>query len=408
MKQPSTSAKGTLSKKPVRVAMVAPPWLGLPIKGYGGIELVIENIIREYQKNENVEVVLFANGERKMRGVTTYSLYKDEQFQHIYEPYYESASIVNAHLLFAYNAIKQDGNFDIIHDHNPHIGPIFWSVRSKEMDIPPVLHTFHGPPFKGISSGGVGSIYRTDDLEQVRDFGKTYFSCISNAMAVTTPDSVKERLVGSVHNAINVKDFPYVASKGNYFTTLARFAPYKGHHIAVRAAAKSKARLRMMGIVAGDIESSRKLLLELSNPLSKYRNDQQFRYYSDKILPYVLRYPKITYSGNLSGTRKYHTLSNAKALLFPITWDEPFGMAVIEALACGTPVIAMRKGAMPEIIEHGVNGFLADNEDDFREYMARISEIDPAICRQSAIDHFSSEQTAKQYLKLYHKVISKK
>lgn len=146
----------------------------------------------------------------------------------------------------------------------------------------------------------------------------------------TAPASVKPRLVGAVHNAIEVEDFHFYGTKGNYFTTLARFAPYKGIDIAVRAAAKLKVRLRMMGIVSGDIESSRKLLFELSNPLSKYRNDQQFRYYSDKILPYVLRYPKITYSGNLRVTQVSDTWE-CEGIIVSDSWDEPFGMAVIEA-----------------------------------------------------------------------------
>lgn len=148
-------------------------------------------------------------------------------------------------------------------------------------------------------------------------------------------------------------------------------------------------------------------MLELANPLSSYRSNDQFRYYSDKIYPKVLRYRSITYSGNLSGKRKLTFLSQAKALLFPICWDEPFGMAVIEALACGTPVVAMNHGAMPEIIEHGVNGFLANTEEEFIEYMGRVDEIDPHACRRSIEERFSVDAMADSYIARYKDVIAR-
>jgi glycosyltransferase involved in cell wall biosynthesis len=130
-----------------------------------------------------------------------------------------------------------------------------------------------------------------------------------------------------------------------------------------------------------------------------------FRYYSDEILPYTLRYRNITYSGNLSGARKMKFLSEARALLFPLEYDEPFGMAVIEALACGTPVVAMNRGAMPEIIQHGVNGFLANTEKEFSEYMERVGEIDPAACRASVERLFSADHMATEYIDRYKEVI---
>lgn len=387
----------------LRVAMIAPPWLALPIKGYGGIELVIEGLV-EGLKRKGIEVELFANGASKIRGVKTHSLYKTEQFNHIYEPFYESFPIVQSHLMFAYNQILKDGHFDIIHSHVPHIEPTFWALASQDSHLPPILGTFHGPPFTPVDGHDVGATYNTSDLEQIKDFHSYYATCISDAMTLTAPKNIMSHMLAAVHNAVNPSDFPFVANKKSYFVTMARFAPYKGQHIAVRAAIKLKKRLRMAGIVA-DIMSSRRLLLELANPLSSYRTDPQFRYYSDKILPSVLRHRNITYSGNLSGKRKMKFLSEAKALLFPIEWDEPFGMSVIEALACGTPVIAMNRGAMPEIIEHGVTGFLADNEDEFMEYMKRIDEIDPVACRRSVEERFSADAMAVAYIDRYEEAI---
>jgi glycosyltransferase involved in cell wall biosynthesis len=239
-----------------------------------------------------------------------------------------------------------------------------------------------------------------------KNMGRTYIVGISDALMRPAPKALKKHILPTVYNAIDVNDFPFVADKQSYFITLARFTKDKGQHVAAKLAAKTRSRLRMAGTVAG-IETNRKLLLELANPMSHYRNMEEFRYYSDRVLSYTIRYPKITYSGNMSGKKKMKFISHAKALLFPIDWEEPFGMAVIEALACGTPVIAMNRGAMPEIIEHGVNGFLANDEHEFEEYMRRINEINPEDCRRSVAEKFSSDTMAKAYVARYREAIKR-
>ena len=389
--------------KPLKVAMIAPPWLAMPIKGYGGIELVVQGLVEELLKL-GVEVEIFANGARKIKGVKTHSYYKKEVFDTIDFPYYDAPlQIMQTHLQYALKRIESDGTFDIIHDHNPYIGPSFFSLASRIEGVPPALHTFHGPPFSSKETIAGGQEDNRPQLEQMH-LGSLYMVCISHAMAAHAPRAIASHLLSPVYDAIEHEEFPYVSSKKNYYVTLARFTKDKGQSIAVRFAAEYKKRLRMAGTVAG-ITTNRKLLFELSNPLSVYRKNEEFRYYSDKILPYVLRYPRITYSGNMSGRAKMKFLSEAKALLFPIDWEEPFGMAVIEALACGTPVVAMRRGAMPEIITHGVNGFLADNEKEFQEYALRVDEINPEACRQSVVDKFSAEAMARAYLERYREVI---
>jgi glycosyltransferase involved in cell wall biosynthesis len=385
--------------KPLRVAMIAPPWLALPIKGYGGIELVVQSIVSELRK-QDIEVVLYANGARKMRGVPTRSLYKKETLEMIDLPYYDAPlQIMQAHLHFALQDIEKDGKFDIVHDHNPYVGPSFFSLASRIKNIPPVLHTFHGPPF----ATEIGPADNRLQLEHM-NLGRLFMVCISDAMAAEAPSQITKHLLPAVHNAIDVSEFPFVEQKKEYYITLGRFTRDKGQHLAVKFAMKNKKRLRMAGTVAG-MGSTRRVFLELSNPLSPYRKNEEFRYFSDEIWKSVLQYPRITYVGNLSGRVKKTFLANAKALLFPIQWEEPFGMAVIEALACGTPVVAMNRGAMPEIIQHGVNGFLANNEKEFEEYALRVNEIDPAACRKSVEEHFSSRAMADEYIARYHEVL---
>ena len=383
--------------------MIAPPWLALPIKGYGGIELVVQAII-EGLRARKIEVEVFGNGARKMRGVPTHSFYKDELFRVIDSPYYDAPlQIMQTHLNFALKKIEEDGCFDIIHDHNPYIGPTFFSLASRIKGVPPVLHTFHGPPFSNDQTIANGQFDNRPQLKFMNP-GKLYTVCISEAMAEQAPREIKSHMLPAVHNAIAIDDFPFQREKRDYYITLARFNPDKGQARAVEFAAKYGKRLRMAGVIAG-MGSSRKVMLEIANPSSSYRKHREFRYYSDKILPYVLNYPKISYAGNLSGKQKIDFIGRAKALLFPIQWDEPFGMAVIEALACGTPVVAMNRGAMPEIIQHGINGFLANTKEEFEEYALRVDEIDPATCRATVAKKFSAQQMADEYIERYEEIL---
>lgn len=395
-------------KKPLRIAIITPPWLHIPSEGYGGVEAVLDNLVKGLV-DAGVKVEIFGVGKRNLHGAKVHAVTKTEQFEHILKPMFDfSLPIPTSHVQKSLELIKADGGFDIIHDHNYYVGPsmLAWASRLKEM--PPAVHTIHGPPLSTEKTIAAGAPDNRIFWKSIAGDHHCYFVSISDAMRKAMPRELDHNMLPTIHNAIDVKHFPFVGKhdKKNYFITLARFSEEKGQHTAVEICARRGYRLRMAGTVA-TINSTRRVMLELANPLSKYRNDRDFRYYSDKILPYVLRSPRITYSGGVSGKKKMKFISEAKALLFPITWNEPFGMAVIEALACGTPVIAMNHGAMPEIIEHGVNGFLANDEKEFEEYMERVGEINPADCRRSVEEKFSAEVMAASYIDRYEEVISR-
>ena len=396
-----------MSEKKLRVAIIAPPWLKIPVKGYGGVEAVIDGLVRGLmQYPDEVEVEIFGVGGKRLHGAKVHAITKQEQFEHILKPMYDFALPIAAyHVLESLDEILADGNFDVIHDHNYFLGPSILSWASRAHDIPPVVHTIHGPPLSTANSVRAGMPDNRLFWRAVDSGHSCYFVSISDAMKNSMPKEVTPQLLDTVHNAIDLSDYPFVGreDRRNYFVTFARFAEEKGQHIAAKIALKKKLRLRMAGPVA-TIDTNRKLMLEIANPMSKFRNDRDFKYYSDEILPRVIRSPRITYAGTMGGKKKMTFLSHAKALLFPIQWDEPFGMAVIEALACGTPVIAMNRGAMPEIIEHGVNGFLADTEEEFAEYIDRIDEIDPAECRASVERKFSAGAMARAYIDRYREV----
>lgn len=396
-----------MSQKKLRVAIIAPPWLKIPVKGYGGVEAVIDSLVGGLmQYPDEVEVEIFGVGSSKLHGAKVHAVTAQEQFEHILKPMYDFALPIAAyHVLESLDMILADGKFDVIHDHNYFLGPSILSWASRAHDIPPVVHTIHGPPLSTANSIRAGMPDNRLFWRAIDSGHSCYFVSISDAMKNSMPKELAPQLLPTVHNAIDVTEYPFVprADRRNYYVTFARFAEEKGQHIAAKIALKKKLWLRMAGPVA-TIDTNRRLMLELANPMSKFRNDRDFRYYSDKILSYVLRSPRITYAGTMGGKKKMEFLSHAKALLFPIQWEEPFGMAVIEALACGTPVIAMNRGAMPEIIEHGVNGFLANDEKEFAQYIDRLDEIDPAACRQSVLDKFSANTMARAYLDRYRDV----
>lgn len=380
--------------------MIAPPWLPIPPEGYGGIENVLAGLVPELIKL-GVEVELFSTGDSKIKATKKHWLYKTGQYDQIHKPQYDVLPITIAHLQHALNIIKEDGGFDIIHDHNGFIGPLlFYNVHSG---FPPVVHTLHGPPFTTPDRLKMGIPDNSLMWKQFKNPNGLHIVPISEALAKTAPANLKKQMMPAVHNAVSASDFPFSDKKENYFITLARFHPEKGQHIAVRACEELGENLKMAGGV-NNIASPKKLILELGNPLSEYRADIAFRYFSDNIFPH-LEPGSIEHLGEVQGERKLNLIKKAKALLFPIQWDEPFGMAPIEALACGTPVITMARGALPEIIEHGVNGFLAKNGKEFKRYMTRIGEIDPAACRESVENKFSAQTMAERYLEHYKTII---
>lgn len=393
----------------LRVAIIAPPWLRIPSEGYGGVEAVIDNLV-EGLTELNVSVEIFGVGRRKLHGAKVHAVTQDEQFEFILKPMYDFAlPLPTAHVLASLKMIEEDGGFDIIHDHNYFIGPGILAWATRQRSIPPAIHTIHGPPTSNDWSLREGLSDNRPFWQAVAGDHNCWFVSISDAMKASMPKQLEQNMLATVHNAIDVRHFPFLDrhEKKKYFITLARVAEEKGQHIAAEICARKGYRLRMAGTVA-TITSNRRVMLEIANPLSRFRNDRDFKYYSDKVLPQILRHPKITYSGSLGGRQKLKFISEARALLFPVTWDEPFGMAVIEALACGTPVVAMNRGAMPEIIEHGVNGFLANNEAEFAECMERIDEIDPVMCRRSVEERFSAAQMAAAYLDRYQEAISRR
>jgi len=382
----------------MKVAMIAPPWLKVPAGGYGGVEAVIDDLCRGLSEL-GVQVELFTVAGSTAVTKAKHWHHEDEQFKHFMQPMYDAAAIPAAHLLDSLDRIRRAGDFDIIHDHNNLFGPALMRDRP---DLPPALHTLHWTlKLDQLREGNVETARYYDLLARSR---RLFFNGISKSQVNRASMRLRSRIVGVVHHGIDVGKRTLTVHKENYFATVGRLSPVKGIDMAVRIARELGADFRIAGQVGG-YDDGRELERALeADPRGSHHPD--LAYYVEQVAPNLVP-GHIEYIGSVTGRAWDELVGRAKAFLMPIRWEEPFGVAVIEALACGTPVVAMRRGSMPEIIEHGVNGFLADTPEEFKHYMTRVEEIDPMACRRTAEERFSYQRMSRQYLKLYRAVLGR-
>lgn len=383
----------------MKIAIIAPPWLSTYPGCYYGIENVVHNLTSSLTKKGH-EVVLFTVGGSTTNATKRYWYHKEDQYQHIHRAWYESLPIVSSHILYSLNIIRKAGDFDIIHDHNSFTGP---SMMAFADGLPPILHTLHGP-FSDEAQTAKGLPDNRLLFEELKNAKRMYFNGVSASQLRGMPDALKRRMVPLVHNGVDLDDYLYSDKKKDYFLNVGNIEPQKGQSLAVKFCYDMGEKLKLAGTIGGEIKTRAKMEKELADPSMAANNSSRFRDFRSHIAPYLI--PKrIEYLGAIYGPRKLKLFSEAKAFLAPIRWEEPFGISLIDALACGTPVVAYRRGAFPEIIEHGKNGFLADTESEFKHYMKRVGEIDPAECRASVERKFSADTMADAYLKRYAEVI---
>lgn len=335
--------------------------------------------------------------------MTSLDWYHEEgQYKHIHRPYYEAVSISISHVMYALNKIRQAGDFDIIHDHNSYIGP---AVLAYAVDLPPILHTLHEPftDARKLESGIPDNRLMFDQFKSIKNL---YFNTVSEKQRSLAPQGLRSRIMGTIYNGINLSDYIYDENKEDYFTVVASISPDKGQATAARICSELGVPLKIAGTIGGEISTAEESERLLANQTSVENSNAHVRYFLDQVAPYLEK-GRIEFVGKVTGHAQKKHFAKAKAMLFPIDWEEPFGMAVIEALASGTPVVAFRRGAMPEIIEHGVNGFLADTYDEFKWYVQQTDKISPAECRKSVEQRFSVDTLSSEYASLYNRVITK-
>ena len=344
-----------------RIAMIVSPWYPVPPDGYGGIELMAYNLARELSHRGHKVTVIGRQGSQGPYDVLALA---PESWTNQLGTNDQAAR----HALFlfrAYDAIRRRA-FDVVHDHSGPPGILVGGVCRPEA---PVVATLHGA-LSEAEGEFLGAVDR-----------RVHLVAISRAQQATVA-GVEWR--GVVHNAVDPELFTPITrreEKEDYIVNLARISPDKGQHLAIELAKRLNVKL----VLAGKIDTD------------------SHRYFDEKVKPHLNG--QVTWRENVEGDEKAELLARARAMVFPIQWEEPFGMAMIEAMMSGTPVIAMAHGAAPELVQPGVTGWLADDVDGMADAYSRLDEIDLKRCVEVASQRFGPAQMADGYMKVYDRAI---
>jgi glycosyltransferase involved in cell wall biosynthesis len=337
----------------LRIAMLAPPWIAVPAPGYGGIEAVVE-VLCDRLVADHHDVTLFAAPGSSSRANVQTLLARP--FPEVMGRSLEEAD----HVARAFAELDRAGQpFDVVHDHSG-----FVALAMADRLRTPMVHTVHG-----------------EFTDEIRAF---YAEHAHKALVVTL--SASQRASGPrelaaapvVPNPIDLGRWPLVPVKDDYLLWIGRVEEIKGPHRAIDVATRAGRRI----VLAGPVQPG------------------QERFFADIIEP-RLDGDRVCYVGEVTGRARIHLFAHAAALLMPIRWPEPFGLVMVEALACGTPVLAFPEGAASEIILDGHNGFLVGDEDEMAAAIANLGLLDPGRCRHSVATRYDADVVTRVYEHLY-------
>jgi glycosyltransferase involved in cell wall biosynthesis len=347
-----------VSDDKLKVAVLSPVWFPVPPTGYGGIELVV-SLLADGLADAGHEVTLFASGDSLTKGRLRYVFERAPS---------ELIGRSLPELRHAMACYRRADEFDVINDHSGITGAALGGLVDT-----PVLHTVHGPLDTHDAQDAYGAIAETS-----RGVG---LISISENQRRPMPDLP---WAATIPNAIDLSLYPCKPHPGDYLLFLGRFSPDKGAHRAVAVAMELDMPLKLAG---------------------KNREPKERQYFAEFIEPH-LGHGGIEYLGEVTHGQKVELLQDARATLFPIEWEEPFGLVMIESMACGTPVIATSYGAVPEVIEHGVSGIIVDS---YRQMAAALEEadaLDPMECRRYVEERFAPERMVGDYERTYREAIA--
>ncbi len=353
----------TSSARPLTVAMVAPPWYPMPPVGYGGIELVVSLLARGLRARGH-RVILF--GAEDSRDAVVGLGSKDWRLDLGSVHTQGLRDVTYAARVMRY-MLEHAGPIDVIHDHSG----LSAVAGAHALDLAPVVHTVHGPVTEALASA-------------IQSLG-TAASLIGISHSQLAPAPWLP-WTGVVHNAVDIDALEFLPARerDRYLLVLARICPDKGQHHAIEVARRAGFRL----ILAGKVDPGSEA------------------YFDEEIKPH-LDGEFVTWVENVGGADKARLLAHATALLAPITWPEPFGLSMVEAMVSGTPTIAFRQGSAPELIDDGRTGFVVDTIDDMVDAVRNISLIDPARCSLFARNRFSPDVMVEEYLRMYARVLDR-
>ena len=340
----------------MKIALIAPPWVPVPPPAYGGTESVVDRLARGFAGADH-EVLLFASGD------STCPVPRSSLSDRSDDLTIGATAPELRHVLRAYEAAV---DFDVIHDHTV-LGPVLAARRPQ----PAVVVTTSHFPF----DERYREIYRAIS-------GSVPIIAISGAQASSARGIA---IAEVIHHGVDLDAFPVGHGDGGYYLYLGRMAPYKG---ALQAALVA----RTAGV---------RLLIA-----AKMRDDLERRFFAERVAPVLGG--GVEFIGEVTAHERLELLQGARALLNPIDWPEPFGLVMIEALSCGTPVLASAKGAAPEIIDHGATGYVCADQAEMVQYLQRVDELDRAACRAVAEARFSAARMVESHLRLYERLLSQR
>lgn len=346
----------SVSSTTMRIAEIAPPWFAVPPSGYGGVELVVA-VLADGLTERGHDVTLFASGGSQTKANLVSPLTDPPDPALLGNPWFDAY-----HALSAYLAIGDE--FDVVHDHSGITGSAMGALLRGN---PPVVHTLHGP--------WTEVTRRYYDLLHER----VQLVAISEAQRADNPGV---RYAGVVHNGVELSSYPFRADKDDFLIYIGRANPDKGPSIA--------------------IEVARRAGLPLAMVVKK--NEPFERAYWDEIVAPLLNNEVEVFEA-VSHEQKIDLLGRARAMVFPIQWPEPFGLVIVEAMACGTPVVACPAGAAVELVENGVTGYLRDSIDDLVEAVSAIGQCSATACRQRVEESFSATVMVKGYEQLFASIV---
>ncbi|MEE8359640.1 MAG: glycosyltransferase family 4 protein [Candidatus Omnitrophota bacterium] len=349
----------------MKIAIIAPPWIPVPPTQYGGIETVIHNLV-EGLTELGEEVLFFALKDSKV-SCKLYP-YLEAYFRFgMDSPPDQKAFVRELALKYAYARAGYE-KVDIIHDH---------SLFNSPVNVP-TLHTLY-------STACEGSIKQ---LAELSTKPKNHFVAISNKQKERYLTLHREfDLVDVIYHGINVKAIEWSSKKEDYFLCVGRASSEKGLDVVARVATKARIGL-IMAI--------------------KMVEEEEKQFFKNEIQPWIDKHPKdlfLQIFHEVPRPTLFDLFKRAKCTLFTSQWEQPFGTVMIESMACGTPVIALRRGAASEIIVNGKTGFVVNSEEEMIEAIKKIDQIDPADCRRHAEKNFSRERMVKNYLDNYKKIL---
>jgi len=339
---------------PMKIAQIAPLCERVPPAFYGGTERIVSYLTDELVRHGH-DVTLFASGDSHTAG----ELVRCCDMALRLNPVVRDA--LPYHMIMLEEVRQRADEFDLLHFH---------------IDI------VHFPLIRPFAGRTVTTLHGRLDLPDLVPF----YSAFSDIPLVSVSDDQRRPLppvnwVGTVRHGLPRDLLPFrQRAKGGYLAFLGRISPEKRPDRAIEIAAR-----------AG-------LPLKIAAKIDKV--DQA--YWNDVVKPLVESHAGVEFVGEINEQAKATFLGNARALLFPIDWPEPFGLVMIEAMACGTPVIAFRQGSVPEIIEEGVSGFIVESVDEAVAATARLDALDCAAIRRCFEDRFTAERMARDYLAIYH------